>query len=230
MQTRLEMVNDLQQRLVSAGNSTLYSTDRLTQLIKDSYMWATSLFTWAELEEEVETTADGTEYYFDYPENFRTDTIDIVYVDGVPYKRKAFKDWKEHKRLNPSDTETRIFADYRRYYFVFPTPSNGAVISVVGQEQADPLSADATETIFSKSDESGNEAIVKKAFAVAVGRLDYDLSSANEKDAIGLLAVIHKKQKDRQQTTQPMNAPMFEVPDMFATGTQPAIGNFSRRA
>lgn len=230
MQTREEMVSELQRRLLAADNSTLYDSTRLIQLIKDAYIWASALFMWAELEEEVKTTGNGTDYYFDYPENYRTDTISELLVDDVPYRRVAFKDWKEYKRNNPTDTENLIFSDHGRYYFIFPTPADGSEIDVVGQEQADPLSADASTTIFSLSDESGNEAIVKKAFSVAIIRLDDALSQKEEKDAVGLLALIYDKQKKRQQTTQPLDAPMFDVPDFFNGRTTPEPGNFSRRA
>lgn len=226
MQTFEQLKAELVSRLQVASNSTLYPDSRIEDLIQDAYMWATGIYPFAELTRARTATQGGTNYYFDYPQDFRTDSIDEIYVDGVPYDRKAFKDFREYRRNNPSTTEEKIFADYGRQYFIFPTPILGAKIDTYGQIQAPQLTNPTDTTIFSLSDQQGNEVIVKKALSVAIKRNDVNLAVSEEKDALGLLTKIFANQKARQQTEQKLDQPYFAVPDFFGANIGNSIGNF----
>lgn len=224
------MQSRLSYDLMAATSSTLYSTDRIKELLQSAHLWATGFFDWPELQRGRKTTLpavlDG-EQYIDYPEDFRTDTLtEFIYVDGKPYRKKTWNDFQEHKRLNPTSTK-RVFGDFGRQIFIFPYYTVGVQVDMWGQIQAEQMTLSSDITIFSKRDETGNEAIVRKAFADAVRRSDSTLADSEEKNAIGLLTTIWNKVAGRQQYKQPLNKSMFNIPNFFPGNQGMITGNFA---
>lgn len=211
MQTYLEMVDELRSRLGVAANSTKFPTTRLQTLIKDSHLWCTALYPFRELTVPKTTTTTGDEYY-DYPDEYRSFSIWALYVDGKPYRKKTFQSFYEYKR-NYSTTTKRIFSDMARQFFLFPIPAAGLALDIFGQIQATQFAADGDKSIFSLSNDDGNEAIVLRAMGVAKG----DQNKISE--AVGILTKIFSDQKDNSQFDQPLNTPMFVIPDFFGNGT-----------
>jgi hypothetical protein len=227
MQTYSEMQTELLSRLMVAGNSTLFTTTRIQTLIKDAHLWATSQYLWPQLE-RARTTSTTTDYYYDYPSDFRTDSIVRVIIDSVKYERKAFEDFLDYKYNYPTHTDKKIFADYGRQIFIFPTPSAGSNnFDVWGCIQATQMTVDASETIFSKSDDAGNEAIIKKALSVALAKINKNLSLQEENEARLILTGIWNKIAQRQQRDQRLDRPLFSVQDMFGAGQVSETGKFS---
>jgi len=230
MQTYTELQSELLSRLQVADNSTLYTTTRIQTLIKDAHLWVTSIYLWPQLERDKYTSTNGTDYYYDYPSDFRTDSIIRIIIDDEEYDRKAFEDFLDYKLNNATDTDTKIFADYGRQIFIFPTPAAGTDnLDVWGQVQATQLSSGTDKTIFSDHDQTGNEAIVKKALSVAIAKTDKQLSTLEETEAKTILATIYNKILQRQQRDARLDHPRFNVPDYFAGRVRSIndnIGNF----
>lgn len=227
MQTYLEMRTELQSRLGVSSNSSKYPSSRIQQLIKDSHMWATSLFIWDPLVKARKTSSVINQEYYDYPSDFRTNTIIELELDGTEYDRKNYETYKDYKRNHPNSTDTKIFANFGRQYFIFPIPTvaNSNTLVVWGAIQATQLSADGDTTIFSLSDEQGNEAIVQKALAVAKN----EPGGADEKSAIAILTNMFDKQQKAKQNDQIIERPRFNVPDFFAEeGVVTDVANFTR--
>jgi len=215
MQTLDDMTEKLTDDLMAAASSTLYTADRKKKAIQYAHLWATGLYSWTELRRGRRANSIIAHEYYDYPADFRTDTLgEFLYFNGVPYRRKAWNDYLEHQRKNPSSTK-RIFADYGRQYFIFPIPMVVAPIDLWGQIQAPQIVNPTDKTIFSLHDDTGNEAIVRKALSDLIKRIDRDLSDSEEKGAVTLLSIIWDKVQKRQQTAQTMNRPMFNVPNFF---------------
>lgn len=209
------MLEKLTDDLMAAASSTLFTADRKKKAIQNAYLWATSLYSWPELEKAKEATSIIGQEYYDYPSNFRTDTLgEFLYFNGQAYRRKAWNDYLEHQRKYPSSTK-RIFADYGRQYFIFPIPMVEAKITLWGQVQATQIVDSLDTTIFSLHDDSGNEAVVKKALSDLVKRIDANLAKSEEQGAITTLSVIWDKVQKRQQTAQTLNKPMFQVQNFF---------------
>lgn len=217
MQTREEMEQELRIRLKVATNSTVYPPTRITSLIKDAYMWATGLYIWDELVRARVTATKANTNYYDFPVDFRTNTIIRLTIDEIKYDRKNFETFEEYTSQNPTIDNVHMFANFGRQYFVFPTPLAVGVrnISVWGAIQAPPLGSNITKTIFSLSNEEGNEAVVEKAFAVAKGDKNH------EDRATEILTTIQDKRIDSTQRDQ-VDRPLFDVPDFFGHG----IGSF----
>lgn len=208
MQTYLEMQTELTSRLGVASSSTKFPSSRIQTLIKDAHMWATALYPFRQLTTVQTITSDGGED-FPYPDAIRIGSIWAIYVNDLPFRKKRWEDYLEWKRLYPSSTK-RIFAELGTNYYIHPTPAAGLDIDTYGQVRATQLSADGDLTIFSNSNEEGNEAIVLKAMSVAKN----DPNKAAE--AVALLTKIFADQKDSSQFEQPLNKQLFDVPDFFA--------------
>lgn len=218
------MENELRRWLKVATNSTVFPAARLTQLIQDAHIWATSYYVWDELVRARVTGTKANTNYYDYPEDFRSNTVVKLRIDGLKYDRKNFETFEEFTSDNPTADNVRIFANFGRQYFVFPTPSAVGVrnISVWGAIQADDLGSPVTKTIFSLSNEEGNEAIVKKAYSVAKNDKSF------EDKAIAILTTIQDKRADSTQRDQ-VDRPIFDVPDYFGGGVGTFIpGNTNR--
>lgn len=231
MNTRADLESELTSRLQSASNSTLYPTDRITELIQNAYVWTTQLFTWRDLLTAKSTTTQLNINYYDYPDDFRTGTIFRLEVGGEEYDRVSYEDFLSYLKDN-SGTTKKIFANFKRWYFINPSPSSaGTSIDIWGSYNviASDLSEETSKTIFSDNKQEGNEAVVKKAFSVAIKRDDNKLAIAEEKDALGILSVIFKDQVEATQRDKRLDHAKFDVPDMFRNSPTSSNGSFNYR-
>lgn len=219
MDTFLNMQDELTFQLMSATNSTLYTTDRKKTEIKEAYTWAASLFVWNETLKAKVTDSGVSQEYYDYPSEFRTGTVVMLEYNGEEYDRKNWEDYQDYKRNNPNSTK-KIFSNFGRQYFIFPKPSAAVSqgITVWGAIQPTQLSADADKTIFSLSNPEGNGAIVKKALSVLIKAKDKARAKDEENEATAILTRLYKLQLDSQQRDQRIEHPKFDVPDYFSQG------------
>jgi hypothetical protein len=227
METFLDMQEELIERLMAAAQSSLFPQDRIKKLLQNAYTWAKQLYNWDELESARDSVSQIGYEYYDYPDDFRTNSLgEYLFFNGKSYKHKNFRDYIEYKRLYPSSTK-RIYAEHDRKYFISPTPTVVAQITIWGQKLGSQLVNDGDKTIFSLHDESGNEAVVERAFSKAMKRIDATLSKDANDEAVRLLTILFKRQEEGKQTEQNLNKPMFDVPNFFP-GNQGSFiaGNF----
>lgn len=225
----------MQSRLLSslqvAASSTLFTTTRIKELLVDANQWATTSYLWVQLERAKTTNTIANHYYYDYPADFRTDTITRLIIDGVKYEQKNFDDFLDYKLNNPNDVSTFIFSDYARQWFVFPTPTvtGSTNVDIWGHIQAPDPSADADLTIFAGSEEMANEAIIKRAKGVALENIDGKMSATLKGEAEQMLAKVYQKVLAKQSKYQRLDHPMFKVPDFVGGKGAVKPGNFSYR-
>lgn len=234
MQTRAEMETELQSQLRSAKNSNIYPTTRLTELIQNSYLTATTLFKWLALAraKTTSTVAKTTEdiSYYDYPPEFRRNTIFRVQIDGKEYNRKSFESLLDYRNRYPTGNgNKRIFANYQSFYFISPDTSAGTNnMDIWGIIQAPELTNPTSETIFSGNAEEGNMAVVSLALATAVKRSDPALAKTERENALLTLAGINTAEWNEYKRDQQLDTPLFEVPDFFGfPNLNATIGQFN---
>lgn len=232
MQTRSDMETELQRQLQSASNSTLFPSARLTELIQNAYLSATTLFKWLALAraKTTSTTTIGVNddvCYYDYPSEFRTNTIFRIQIDGKEYNRKSFESFLDYRNRNINSTK-RIFANYQRFFFISPNTEAGSNnLDAWGIIQAPALSEASSETIFSGNADEGNMAVVSLALSVAVKKIDPKLSEREKADALGTLLKLNTDEWAEYARDQQLDNPMFEVPDFFGVPNLNAqIGQF----
>ena len=229
MDTRSEMETELVAQLQVAANSSRYPSTRITTLIQNAYKWATNLFIWTDLVKAKTTDTGASQEYYDYPEEFRSNTIVRLEIDGDPYERKNFEDFLDYKENN-STTTKKMFANYGRLFFVNPIPSAIGTDNICawGAIQADALSSAASETIFTDNNPEGNEAVVQRALGVALKRIDKDQSLLEIQEAVATLAKLHSDEIKATQRDKRLDHPSMNVPNMYGNyASNPNPGRFN---
>jgi len=197
MDLHTEMDAELASRLMVASNSTLFTAARITALVNQATLIAESFHEWPEtVRAKITSTVAGQDYY-DYPEEFRTDTAIRVEIGGVEYNKKNFEDFMDFKIKYATSLNT-----------VAVGTNN---LDIWGCIQPELL----TTTIFSYHASIGNEAIVKLALSVAMAKINKDLSIKEEFEAKMILENLWKPIARKQAREQRLDHPMFNVPDFF---------------
>ncbi len=172
----LKDLNDLQTEVLVRGNySTTLAFITQTQLndwINMSHQWAAAYRKWpfTEKRDISANTSDADEIH-NYPSDFKSDSIRILTVNSKRLRKTNFDDYLRYREENSSGTD-RIFADFNRTYYINPNIDISGTIHAYGQYKVSDL--DVTDltatTVFSGSEEDGNEAIVEKVLANAKQR------------------------------------------------------------
>lgn len=235
MNTRAEMETELQKQLRSATNSNIFPSDRITTIIQNSYLTATTIFKWLSLS-KAKTTSTTTKgagddiCYYDYPEEFRTNTVFRVQIDGKEYNRKSYESLLDYRNRYPTgNSARRIFASYQRFIFVSPDTEVGTDnMDIWGIIQAPALSLSTSETIFSNNAVEGNLAVVKLGISEALFNIKPETAKRAKEEAILSLSNLNTAEWEGFRRDQQLDTPLFSVPDFFGRpNLNDAIGRFN---
>jgi len=225
-ESQKELCRKLNIDFVDIANNPTFSSDDLKAWINLAIQRAWDYARWIFSEEAVYTQTTSEEYY-DYPDKFLSDSIRILKVeqdDGemATYKKINFQDYQKYLEEEP-DGEDLVFSDYRRFYFINPnTFSAGKKIEIWGKKRATKLVNNADLLPFSPDtddeENSGNEAIVKLAYSIALGsdkKKDKKRGQAEEAEAYAMLRIIATREQEEQAQYQSKDRPFFDVPQLF---------------
>lgn len=225
MDTLAQMRAAVQSDLTVGDEATLYNTTAVDLAINRAYRKAGALFPWPELEDSKKTVTQANIDYYDYPSNWRSDSIWKLRInlerygedpDGSPLSFDDYLNWKEDY---PNSTDKK-WANQQRRYFVSPTPTVAdLVICVWGLMVVETLDDDADTTIFSYHAPECNEAIVLEAVAI--------LKNKGELEKAGEFRSLEAKQilsgawgKIRMENSKyEKNQPFFEVQDFYGNSS-----------
>lgn len=232
MDTLANMRTAVQNDLTVGDESTLYSPTTIDLAINRAYRKAAALFPWGELQDAKTTTAENSNTYYDYPQNWRTRSIWKVVVDGVRYGEEpdgsplSFDDYLNWKEDYPDDTSKK-WANQERRYFLTPTPTNGVTICIWGIKNVTALSDAEPTTVFSYSTPEVNEAIVLEAGAILKSKGEQnDSAEFKSLEAKQILSVSWAKIR-AENAKYEKNQPFFYVPNFFGkTSTKDLRGRF----
>lgn len=236
METFLDLIQALQSDLNVDDNSTLYPLARIKSALNRSYYKGGALFRWPGLESAKKTSTELDNEYYDYPTDFRPNSIYRISIDGKRFGDDPdggpidFKDFLIFKEDEPNSTKKR-WANHKDKYFI--SPASSAVgednLCVWGYTNVETLVDDSDETIWSLSEPELNEAIVLEATAILKrkGKKPEDgLFYSAESRAIFMLA-WSRIAEDRAKYDK--DQPRFHVPNYFPSGrrvVRSKIGNF----
>lgn len=218
---REDLENELLKQLQASANSSLFPASRLTALIQNSYKEATSLFKWVALSKALKTStiakwAGDDESYYDYPDEFRLNTVFRVQVDGKEYNRKSFSTFKDYRNRYGNNATKRIFASYQKFLFVSPDTIAGTNnMEIWGITNAPELSLSTSKTIFSDNLEAGNLAVIDLAVSTGMEKLSPKFAETKRNKAIITLGKLNTDEWDEYALEQQLDLPMFNVPDFF---------------
>mgnify|MGYP001617717777 CR=1 FL=1 len=155
------------------STSTAYFTDAIVNnWVKIAVRWAEGYRKWpmAEYMDKSGVFTSGTEEN-SYPNTgFKTDSIKMLKVGDDRFEKVNFKDYLAF-REDYSSSEKKIFSDYRRTIYINPNCASGTIYAygILMPTAIDVTDDSATSTtgitIFSTSEEEGNEAIVEMAMS-----------------------------------------------------------------
>lgn len=122
----------------------------IDRFINRAVKFIANMYNWQETQRGVKRDSIADQAYYNYPENWKTDSIEYISVDGVKYRKLLFREWQEYVDEYPNDSTEKIMADYRRRYFLHPAPTaNGDKnIKLWGHEIPDDLTTDTDEHPF----------------------------------------------------------------------------------
>lgn len=233
MDTLGEIRSTVQSDLTVGNESTLYSIETINLAINRAYTKAGALFPWPELEDSKKTTTQADIDYYDYPSNWKSDSIwklRVNYIrygedpDGSPLSFDDYLNWKEDY---PTST-TKKWANQQRRFFISPTPTTaGLLICIWGQMVTETLVNDSDTTIFSYHARECNEAIALETVAI--------LKNKGELEKAGEFRSMEAKQilasawaRIRQEASKyEKNQPLFDVPDYFGDNNVSNTGMFN---
>jgi hypothetical protein len=236
LETFQELYEAVQDDLNILDADPLFPLAKVKRAVNRAYAKTSALFRWSGTEHAKKTSTQANQDYYDYPQDFRDNSIFRIEIDGDQYGEAPdgspmrFEDYLTWKSESINDNSTdKKWANQKRRFFITPTPTSAGSnnLHVWGQRVPDALSADGDTTIFSYSMPEGNEAIVLEASAI--------LKSQGEEEKAGDFRSVEAKQilivawnKIRQeQGKYQKTEPFLEVSDMFGEGTsKQKTGNF----
>jgi len=234
MDTLAQLRTAVQSDLNVGDESTFFPTATIDLAINRAYRKAGALFPWPELQDAKKTSSVSGQDYYDYPQNWRSNSIWKVVVDderfgespdGSPLSFDDYLNWKEDY---PDDTAKK-WANQERRYFIWPTPTtNGSNnICIWGIMTTTALSDDTDVTIFSYSMPEGNEAIVLEAVAILKNKSSEEKAGEfRSLEAKQILAVAWGKIR-QEKAKYEKNQPFFDVPNFYGqTSTRDLRGRF----
>jgi hypothetical protein len=235
LNTYLEIIQAVQSDLNVTDEAPLYPLATIKNAIGRSYMKCAGLFKWPGTEGAKYTTSQANIEYYDYPQEFKDDSIWRIEVDGVQYGQDpdgspmAYEDYLQWRADTDNNGSTdKKWANQRRRVFIYPVPTTAtAVISVWGYQTPDELSADGDVTIWSYSMPECNEAIAMEAEAILKAQGEEDTASDFRSNTAKQILVVAWSKIRQEQSKYQKVQPYFSVFDMFGTGTtKQNTGNF----
>lgn len=238
-----ELRSAVQSDLTLGDESSLYTPATIDLAINRAYRKIGAMYRWEETKDALKTSALANHEYYNYPINWRPNSIWKLTLDGLDYGDPLiFKDYLYEKENNyPSGLE-KLWSNYGKRYFISPIPTVDGDKNIVihGYKFVDKLELDGDITIFSYSMPEINEAIILEAGEILKKKAE--VSKADASGSFIAMELLSKPAKSIVTTawtkiTQEQNklrrtTPRFDVPDFFASGVQQRndirrrIGNF----
>lgn len=219
-----DIVQAVQDDLTTGDESTLYAPAVIKRAINRAYHKVGGLFPWPELQDAKVTTTQIDQQYYDYPQNWRSNSIWKLRInyerygedpDGSPLSFDDFLNWKEDY---PDNTDKKWANQWRRY-FVSPTPTvAGLVICIWGIKVVSDLVEGSDVTVFSYSMPEGNEAIELEAVAILKAKGDNEKSTQFKSIEAKQILTIAWGRISKEMAKYEKNQPFFEVQDFYGNG------------
>jgi hypothetical protein len=215
--------------------SPLFPVARVKLSVNRAYGKCAGLFRWSGTEGAKKTTTQTGIEYYDYPQEFRDNSIWRVEIDGVQWGESpdgspmAWEDYLEWRSNDDNSASTdKKWANQKRRIFVYPVPTTAtAVLAVWGQEVPDELSGDSDITIFSYSMPECNEAIALEAEAILKNQGEEEKSGQFRSAEAKQILVVAWNKIRQEKAKYAKVQPFFDVQDMFSMkGTKQNTGNF----
>lgn len=155
---------------VNTNGGDYWGDALIKQVINDSQIRLASMDNWACLQKNFDTvTLEGVNQY-DYPSAlnapfpFEDGCVNFLSINGENYRKTEYDDFLRfiNSKEVKNRKDIRLFADFNRKIFIFPTPENtGDKIVGLGLATPKEMVNDNDKTIFDGSDPMFDQIIVQ---------------------------------------------------------------------
>src|SRR3990167_10265119 len=222
MITLSDIVVAVQDDLTVGDESTLYSPTLIKRFINRAYRKVAGLFSWPELQDAKKTSTQVDQEYYDYPQNWRSNSIWKLEVDEERYGEDpdgsplSFDDYLNWQRDNPDSTDKKWANQWRRFFFTpVPTAAGSNNIHVWGIKAISDLSDDSDTTVFSYSTPECNESIELEAVAILKAKGEDDKAAQFRSTEAKQILIVAWAKIAKEQSKFEKLYPFFDVPDLF---------------
>ena len=214
---------------IRAGTDGLFTWNDLDSWINLACLEVWDYADWTFKEKAYTTTTVASQEYYDYPGDFVSDSIYLLRVAGTDglldtYQKIRYTDFMQYRENSPTG-QNKLWADHRRWYFINPKAFNDAAgrsIEIWGMLRLTELTASTTALPFSPDTEgnenSGNHAIVKLAYAMALEsekKNEPQKATLIRNEAYQTLKLLADKEAERQADYEVYGRPFFKHTPLF---------------
>jgi hypothetical protein len=158
-----ELLTELNNRISATAISGFWTASMKKEWINKAGERICNFKRWKFLEKAKWTYSTANREYYDYPDDFKANSIYYMEVDGKEYIEKSWDDYQAFKAAGSTD---KIFANHNEFYFINPIPKvSGLEILIFGIRKWLKLTADTDKPILPSE---FDEAIIKLALATAL--------------------------------------------------------------
>jgi len=211
--------------LTKASTDTFHSTAILNRFINRAVEFVAKYKPWQQTQYAYKfaptLTGTETDEYFDYPENFITDSIYRLAVGTgtiASDERYESVDWEEYLNHKEDNSDNKkVYADHKRQYFICPMLTGTPTVSVWGHAVPTALSSDTDTTPFD-DDALIEEAIQGYAMSLAYTKMRgsyIKVGQARKAEAIAMLEQAFKQQQRRQAKKKTLDAELWKHTDFI---------------
>lgn len=205
---------------------TFFTTALLNRFVNRAIKVIANLKNWQQTQgsdrQLLTIVGDETDEYWNYPENYKTDSIYKLKYNGKDYKRLTWEEYLRHRDDYPNSTK-RVYSDHKRQLFIYPRPTASAYLDIWGHEIPADLSDNTDEHPFN-DEELLEEAIHTYALGLCYRKRGGTYRAEGKqlmKDALALAGEAFSQQRNEQAGYRTEHAEMFEHTDFLQTSGHP---------
>lgn len=217
--------DELQQTLLDDLSATtsdaFYTTAYIKRVINRAHKWVAGMRNWPQTEETYKRDSEVGQNYYNYPTNFKTDSIVELSYNGVIYDKTVWRDYRRYLVDNPTGQD-KIWSDLKRQYHINENVALSAItdgIEITGHLIPDSM-VNGTDTTLFTGDSNIENAIIKYAQSLIYkkgrGQM-YDRGIALEEDAKALLGDAWSQIMKSQGDYASKNGVVFNQIDVLPT-------------
>lgn len=219
--TNADLKTAIRDDLSIVAGDLFYSDAYIQRIVNRAVQWLAGLHMWQQTQYAYKYTTvadDVGDEYINYPEDFQTDSVWKLIVDGENFVRTNFSEYLRYQEEEQGSATDKIFSDHARQIFMNPAPASvGLVISIHGNKIPATMSADAATHPF-LGETNFEELIIKYAIGLALkkgrGTL-YAQGVAECNDAASIADKLWEIQKKEQAKYMTKDLEMFQHFDIL---------------
>lgn len=205
-----EILDDISAETTDA----FYTTAVIKRAINRAVRYVAGYRPWSQTEMAYYNNAVAGNEYYNYPETFKPDSLSKLTYQGVEHTKVNFRDYTRYQEEGGVNATDKVFSDFRRQYFISPTPTaDEAQAIVIWGQEIPPTLVNASDQDPFYGDPEMQEIVIKYALGLLYkkGRgTIYDRGVALQAEAIQDMSMAWSKQVRRNADYNPKDSVIFK--------------------